>query len=111
MTTERLYEFLVLSQTLSFSAAAKKLFMAQSTLSRHIVEMEDELGIKVLERGTHSVHLTLAGRMLASRIPRLLEKNEQAMAHLRLANTQTSGRVSIACLENNIHDQLVIFLN
>ncbi len=111
MTTERLYEFLVLSQTLSFSAAAKKLFMAQSTLSRHIVEMEEELGIKVLERGTHSVHLTHAGRILASRIPRFLEKTEKAMAHLRFANAQTSGQVSIACLENDVHDQLVIFLN
>ncbi len=34
MTTERLFEFLVLSQTLSFSGAAKKLFMTQSALSK-----------------------------------------------------------------------------
>ena len=111
MTTERLYEFLVLSQTLSFSVAANKLFMAQPTLSRHISEMEKELGIKLLERCTHSVRLTHAGRMLASRVPRFLETNESALARLRLVNAQTSGKVSIACLENDIHDQLVIFLN
>ncbi len=111
MTTERLFEFLILSQTLSFSGAAKKLFMTQSSLSRHIAELEDELGVKVLERNTHSVRLTSQGRMLASRIPRLLQKNESAISHLRLAGTHTSGRVSIACLENSIHDQLVIFLN
>lgn len=111
MTTERLFEFLVLSQTLSFSAAAKKLFMTQSSLSRHIAELESELGVKVLERSTHSVRLTHAGRMLASRIPRLLQKNEAALSHLRLAGTRTSGSVSICCLENTIHDQLVIFLN
>jgi len=111
MTTERLFEFLILSQTLSFSGAAKKLFMTQSSLSRHIAELEDELGVRVLERNTHSVKLTSQGRMLASRIPRLLQKNESAIGHLRLAGTHTSGRVSIACLENSIHDQLVIFLN
>lgn len=111
MTTERLFEFLVLSQTLSFSAAAKKLFMTQSSLSRHIAELEEELGVKVLERNTHSVRLTPEGRMLASRVPRLLEKNESAMSRMRLAAAQTSGSVTIASLENTIHDQLVIFLN
>ena len=111
MTTERLFEFLVLSQTLSFSAAAKKLFMTQSALSRHIAELENELGIKVLERSTHSVRLTPEGRMLASRIPRLIEKSETAVSRLRLAAAQTSGSVAIASLENTIHDQLVIFLN
>lgn len=111
MTTERLFEFLVLSQTLSFSAAAKKLFMTQSSLSRHIAELEQELGVKVLERSTHSVRLTHAGRMLASRIPRLMEKNESALGRLRMAGTSTSGSVSIVCLEGTIHEQLVIFLN
>lgn len=111
MTTERLFEFLVLSQTLSFSAAAKKLFMTQSSLSRHIAEMEKEMNIRLLERSTHTVRLTHAGRMLASRVPRLLEKSESALSRLRLAEAQTSGSVSIACLENTIHDQLVIFLN
>lgn len=111
MTTEKLFEFLILSQTLSFSSAAKKLFMTQSCLSRHIAELEKELSLKLLERNTHTVRLTLEGRLLASRIPKLLEKKESALGRLRLANSQTSGNVKIACLENNIHDQLVIFLN
>ena len=111
MTTEKLFEFLVLSQTLSFSAASKKLFMTQATLSRHIADMEKELGVKILERSTHSVRLTKEGRMLASRAPRLLEKNESALNRLRLAGVQTGGSVSIVCLENFIHEQLVIFLN
>ncbi len=111
MTTERLFEFLVLSQTLNFSGAAKKLFMTQSALSRHIAELEEELGVKVLERSTHSVRLTQSGRMLASRIPQLLQKNASMLNRLRLAEGQTSGSVSIACLENSIHEQLVIFLN
>ena len=67
--------------------------------------------MKVLERSTHSVRLTHAGRMLASRIPRLMEKNESALGRLRMAGTSTSGSVSIVCLEGTIHEQLVIFLN
>ena len=111
MTTERLFEFLVLSQTLSFSAAAKKLFMTQSSLSRHIADLEEELGVRLLERSTHSVRLTQPGRRLASRVPGLMQKNGAALSRLRLAGSRTSGSVSICCLENSIHEQLVIFLN
>lgn len=110
MTTERLFEFLVLSQTLNFTSAARKLFMTQSALSRHIAELENEMGIKVLERNTHSVKLTQSGRMLASRIPRLLQSSDLAMANLRYAESQASGSVYIACLENSVNDQLLKFL-
>ena len=110
MTTERLFEFLVLSQILSFSKAASKLFMTQATLSRHIMELETELGVKLLERNTHSVRLTPQGRIFASRLPRLISKAESSLSRLRFADIEPIGSVSIACLENHIHEQLTIFL-
>ena len=110
MTTERLFEFLVLSQILSFSKASTKLFMTQATLSRHIMELEAELGVKLLERSTHSVRLTPQGRIFASRLPRLIGRAESAYNRLRFADIEPTGSVSIACLENHIHEQLTIFL-
>ena len=44
MKTETLYEFLVLSKTLNYSKAAENLYISQSVLSKHIQEMEKELG-------------------------------------------------------------------
>ncbi|MGN1002313.1 MAG: LysR family transcriptional regulator [Oscillospiraceae bacterium] len=110
MTTERLFEFLVLSQTLSYSKAAKKLFITQSALSRHIIDMEEELGVTLLERSTHSVRLTQAGRILAQRSRHLMQKSGALMDRLRTAGIQTGGSISIACLESVARGQLMIFL-
>ena len=110
MTTERLFEFLVLAQTLSYSKAAKRLFMTQSALSRHIIELEKELDVQLFDRSTHAVHLTQAGRVLAHRAPQLLRSSEKALTHLRAPDADVSGSVSIACLESSGYDQLMIFL-
>ena len=44
MNTTSLREFLTLAKTLSFSHAAKELFISQSVLTRHIRELEKEFG-------------------------------------------------------------------
>ena len=48
MKTEQLYEFLVLSRTLNYSRAADALYISQSVLSKHILEMEQELNTSLL---------------------------------------------------------------
>lgn len=110
MTTERLFEFLILSQTLSYSKAAKKLFMTQSTLSRHIIELEKELGVTVLERSTHGVSLTHAGKILAQRARPLIEKSQSAINRLHQSGLRTSGTVEIASLDGEMLDLLHQFL-
>ena len=40
MNTNRLYEFQVLAEVLSYSKAPKRLFISQSILTRHIQELE-----------------------------------------------------------------------
>ena len=74
MKTEKLYEFLVLSQTLNYSKAASALYISQSVLSRHILEMERELGVRLFIRTTHEVRLTQAGLLLAQNAESLIDK-------------------------------------
>ena len=110
MTTERLYEFVVLARTLNFSQAAQKLFMTQSALSRHIMELETEIDTQLFERNTHGVRLTQAGRLMAQRAPSLLAKSESAAARLLRGSVETHGQIRIACLEGCYH-QIMIFLS
>ena len=58
-----LKEFLVLSRTLNYRASAEALFISQSTLSKHINAMEQELGVTLFLRDTKSVRLTEEGRV------------------------------------------------
>lgn len=95
MNTGRIYEFLVLSKLLSYSKAADALYISQSVLTKHIQELEKELGCQLLARTTHGVALTDAGRVLAKEAPDLINKCDGALRRLRSRNTWSQGSVRI----------------
>ena len=57
----RIKIFLSLCSTLNFTETANNLFLTQQAVSRHISQLEDDLGYKLLERNTHKTLLTPAG--------------------------------------------------
>lgn len=57
-------EFTVLAETRNFWEASERLFLNQSTLSKHIKAMERELGVPLFARTTRKVELTEFGRAL-----------------------------------------------
>lgn len=62
MNTEYVHEFVVLAETKNFWEASERLFMNQSTLSKHIKSLEAELGVALFTRTTRRVELTNYGR-------------------------------------------------
>ena len=53
MKIEQLERFLVVADCLNFTTAADRLYVGQSTISRQIAALEDELGVTLLIRGTY----------------------------------------------------------
>ena len=96
MNTNRLYEFLVLADMLSYSKAAKRLFISQSILTRHIQELERELDAELFQRSTHGVALTEVGRMLARRSQKLIDKWASAQGRLLRRSVRALGTIRIA---------------
>ena len=96
MNTNRLYEFLVLADVLSYSKAAKRLFISQSILTRHIQELERELDAELFQRNTHGVALTEVGRMLARRGQELVDNWDAAQSRLLRRSVRALGTVRIA---------------
>lgn len=96
MNTNRLYEFLVLADVLSYSKAAKRLFISQSILTRHIQELERELDAELFQRSTHGVALTDVGRMLARRSQELIDKWDSAQSRLLRRSVRALGTIRIA---------------
>lgn len=64
ITGQQLKCFLEVAKDLSFTKAAKNLFTSQSNISRQIFVLEDILGVKLFERSTRSVKLTVQGQIL-----------------------------------------------
>lgn len=64
MTLLQIESFCVLAKTLNFTKASEILFVSQPVLSKRIANLEEELGIKLFVRTSHSVLLTEAGALL-----------------------------------------------
>ncbi len=110
MTTERLEEFRVLARVLNYSKAAEKLFLSQSILSRHIQELENELGVPLFFRDTHSVRLTDEGNFLLRWAEPLLERTDRAIAALTEDRGESDACVQILYAEQTLNTTVLSFI-
>src|ERR1700731_4422991 len=80
----------------SFSEAARRLKMPVSTVSRRIVELEDHLGVRLLERSTRSLRLTDVGSEVLEHAQHTVELNEAVdnVASNHLSNVSGELRLS-----------------
>jgi molybdenum-dependent DNA-binding transcriptional regulator ModE len=83
----------------SFSEAARRLKMPTSTVSRRVAELEDQLGVRLLERSTRSLRLTAVGSELpqhARRSAELSEAVDEQRAQAQQSYHQDERRVVVA---------------
>lgn len=94
-----LLAFVAVATDKSFTRAAARLGISQSSLSRTISRLEDQIGVRLLTRTTRSVSTTDAGqRLLASVAPRLDEIQSELTA-LGALRTRPAGTVRITASE------------
>lgn len=80
----------------SFSAAAAACRVKQSTASKWVTALEEELGVQLAVRTTRSVRLTEAGQALAARIPGLLAAWDDLEGEVRARATELRGRLRVS---------------
>ena len=68
--------FVTVSEELNFRRAAERLHLAQPSLSTQIRLLEEDVGVQLLERDSHKVELTPAGRSFLEGCRRLLQDAE-----------------------------------
>ena len=83
MDIRRIEYFIRVAETLNFSEAAKKLHISHQALSRQIQILEQEAGVRLLERTTTRVALTEVGRKLYELYVPVLESMHRAQAELK----------------------------
>lgn len=92
MEFRQLEVFLTVAETKSFSKAAERLFLSQSTISSHIKNLETELKKTLIIRSTKSVRLTEEGQTLVFYIKRLLDTKEAALMAI---NSPTKAYINL----------------
>jgi LysR family transcriptional regulator, benzoate and cis,cis-muconate-responsive activator of ben and cat genes len=92
---KHLSTFVAVAEELNFHRAAERLTMAQPAVSRIVVELEDRLGVKLLERTTRRVRLTEPGRYLLEEAQAILDRIDVAENTVKLLATGTKAILRI----------------
>lgn len=87
--------FLAVTREESISGAAESLHMTQPTLSRQLMDLEAEIGKKLLIRGNRRITLTEEGLLLRKRATEIIDLVEKTEAELTAPDEVVSGDVYI----------------
>jgi len=92
----RLRAFAALARRGSFSAAGEELVISQPAVSKHVAELEAELGTQLVIRGPRRIRLTPAGEFVADHVERAEALVAQAARGARSLAGAETGRLAIA---------------
>lgn len=95
--------FVTVASLQSFAAAAKALHLSQPALSRRISKLEDMLGVRLFDRTTRSVELTLLGRRFLRQVSGVVDDLDRSVSGLRDAAQLEAGDVTIGCVFYAVH--------
>jgi DNA-binding transcriptional LysR family regulator len=95
MELRHLRYFLAVAEELHFGRAAKRLNISQPPLSQQILQLEQELGVKLFQRTKRQVKLTWAGQMFAQESRLILAQVEHAAGVAVQANQGQIGQLTI----------------
>lgn len=96
--------FLTVVREGSITKAADVLHITQPTLSRQLMQLEDELGVKLIDRSKHKLSLTTSGYFLAQRASDIIELVEKTAMDIKDQEENISGNICIGAGEiNSVH--------
>lgn len=98
MRIQYMRELIAIKEQGNYSRAAKKLYVTQPALSRHIADMEKELGIKILNRSKHKVEFTDMGMKVYLRFQRIVQNYDILLQDVADFKTGITGTLRLGIL-------------
>ncbi len=99
MDIKTLKYFLIIAREENITRASELLHVTQPTLSRQIMQLEEELGTKLFKRSSHSIHLTEDGMRLKKRAQEIVLLAEKTEKEFRQKDSAISGEIAIGSAE------------
>lgn len=106
METELLRDFLMLTEYRNYSAAADQLYISQSTLSKRIKRLEEQVGTPLFDRTTKTVELNEMGQTFQTYAKQMLDLESQCLATLHEMLPAASSRLVIGAIPSLAKYQL-----
>jgi DNA-binding transcriptional LysR family regulator len=102
MELRHLRYFVAVAEELHFRRAAERLHVAQPAVSEQIRKLEDELGVRLLERTQRRVSLTEPGAAMLEEARRVLHQADIAQAAARNARDHATSRLRVGYLPDSL---------
>lgn len=99
MELRHLRYFVALASSLSFTKAAERVHVAQSTLSHQIKQLEEEMGRPLFDRIGKRISLTEAGEAFLGHALRAIQEIDQGIGTLKAFGAEISGAVRIGATQ------------
>ena len=93
--------FLVVAREENITRAAALLHVTQPTLSRQLMQLEEELGVKLFHRGKYHIVLTDDGVLLRRRAQEIIDLAEKTEQEFRREEGELTGEIAIGAGETN----------
>jgi DNA-binding transcriptional LysR family regulator len=98
--------FVAVARERNFTRAAEKLHIAQPPLSRQVRQLEDELGIDLIEAGSRPLRLSEAGRLFYEQAVQVLERVDEMKAMVGRLRTTGQLRFSMGFVASTLYGKL-----
>ncbi len=98
MNSRQLQYAIMLAQTRNFSQAAEKLNISQPAFSKQIISLENELGVKLFDRGVTPPALTPAGEFFIEKSRKLLFEEDVLLKTLEKYKSGERGKLVIGAV-------------
>lgn len=96
MDYKQIEAFVYVVRHKSFSKAADAIYLTQPTVSAHINSLENELGIKLIDRSTKEIYPTSAGKIFFEYAQNLISIRDSAIFALKDFSASIEGNLEIA---------------
>jgi DNA-binding transcriptional LysR family regulator len=102
--------FLAVAKERHFRRAAEQLYISQPGLSRQIKQMEEVIGVQLLDRHNRKVELTPSGQYLADELPGLLLQMEKIIENTQMIHQGLKGHLHLGYIGSAMQNVILNFL-
>lgn len=108
MTTQQLTYFIALAEKLNYTSVVNAFYISQPTLSRQIINLENELGVPLFVRAKNRIELTAEGKKFYDGLVPIHKNFSDLVTEIQDSHLQKKNSLSIGIMNDQLVSNLLL---